>query len=373
MKIAYYMPFKPMGHPNPSGDLVTGTEIFTFLANRNHLIALASKLRCRWIYYRPLSYLQILLERGNIQTRYTNTPVDLWLSYHSYYQAPNLLGSFCARKLNIPYVIFQGIYSTKRRKKLKTLPGFLLNKRVLSSASHIFTNKKRDHLNLKRIIPPEKLTYIPPGIYPNQFQFSAKWREKIRQKLHIDNEVIIMTAAMMRPGVKTQGIVKVMESCSELARDGMNIRLIVAGDGNNRQYLEKKGTELLGKKIIFLGKIARQDMYRYYSTADIFAFPGIDESLGMVYLEAQSCNLPTIAYEDWGGGEAIVHKKTGLLCPAADGEMFTSNIKKLVRDEALRHKLSRSAAEHILLHHDLKKNYEQLEKKLMEIATNHLP
>ena len=28
-------------------------------------------------------------------------------------------------------MIFQGIYSTKRRRRLKTLPGFLLNRRLL--------------------------------------------------------------------------------------------------------------------------------------------------------------------------------------------------------------------------------------------------
>jgi len=62
MNIAYYMPFKPMGHKNPSGDLVTGTELFNHLAERNHTIELASMLRCRWIYYRPAIWLQYLIE-----------------------------------------------------------------------------------------------------------------------------------------------------------------------------------------------------------------------------------------------------------------------------------------------------------------------
>jgi len=364
------MPFKPMGHANPSGDLVTGTEIFKYLEDQRHMIALASKIRCRWIYYRPLTYLQLLLERFNILRHLRNNRPDLWFSYHSYYKAPDLLGSVCARKLNIPYVIFQGIYSTKRRKKLKTLPGFLLNRKVLSSATHIFTNKKRDYLNLQRLIEPENLTYIAPGIHPKQFQFSGEWREEIRQKYHINNEIVVMTAAMMRPGVKTEGILKVLESCSELVRDGMNIHLLVAGDGSNRQSLEKKGADLLGNRITFTGKIPRQDMYHYYSAADIFAFPGIDESLGMVYLEAQSCNLPVIAFKDWGGGEAVIHERTGLLSPAADVAMFTSNMAILIREKNLREKLGRSAGGHILLHHDLKKNYEQMEIKLNELANS---
>ena len=67
--------------------------------------------------------------------------MDLWFTYHTYYKAPDLLGPYATSKLTIPYVIFQGIYSTKRRRKLKTLPGFYLNRDVLRAARHVFINK----------------------------------------------------------------------------------------------------------------------------------------------------------------------------------------------------------------------------------------
>ncbi len=172
MKIAYYMPFKPMDHSNPSGDLVIGTELYNHLANRGHEISVASRLRCRWIYYRPLTLLRLLTEKNRLIRDFRVTRPDLWLSYHSYYKAPDILGSSCSRKLGIPYVIFQGIYSTKRRKQLKTLPGFLLNRKVLQSAAHVFTNKQKDLTNLKRLLPENRLSYIAPGIIPGMFEFS---------------------------------------------------------------------------------------------------------------------------------------------------------------------------------------------------------
>jgi glycosyltransferase involved in cell wall biosynthesis len=367
MKIAYYMPFKPMDHVHPSGDLVTGTELYNLLADRGHTITLASRLRCRWIYYKPLTLLRLFGERNRILRQYKNAKPDLWLSYHSYYKAPDLLGSMCSRRLGIPYVIFQGIYSTKRRKQLKTLPGFLLNRNVLQSANHVFTNKQRDFKNLRRLLPENRLSYIAPGIHPRFFEFSSDWRKQLRQLWKIEDETIIMTAAMMRPGVKTDGIRSVIESCSELAQCGLPLRLIIAGDGNCRQQLEG-AAELLPDRVHFLGKIPRPELYRYYSAADIFAFPGVEESLGMVYLEAQSCNLPVVAYNDWGGGEAVVHNQTGLLSPMAEPSLFTTHIRRLLEDKEKRRTLGFEAGEHIRRNHDLDHNYNRLEEKLIALS-----
>ncbi len=367
MKIAYYMPFKPMDHSNPSGDLVTGTELYNHLAARGHAITLASRLRCRWIYYRPLSLLHLIIEKNRVLRQCNTTKPDLWLSYHSYYKAPDILGSMCSKKLGIPYVIFQGIYSTKRRKRLKTLPGFLLNRNVLLSADHVFTNKQRDLTNLKRLLPENRLSYIAPGIHPRLFEFSGDWRKKLRQLWAIKDETIVMTAAMMRPGVKTEGISAVIKSCGELVQRGLPLRLIVAGDGSCRQQLEKEAAQLLPNRVLFLGKIPRPELYQYYSAADIFAFPGIEESLGMVYLEAQSCKLPVVAYNDWGGGEAVVHGQTGLLSPAASPSLFTTHIQSLAEETTKRQTLAAKAGEHIRRNHDLDYNYNRLGEKLLAL------
>lgn len=369
MKIAYYMPFKPMDHATPSGDLIIGTELYKFLQGQGHSLDLASRLRCRWIYYRPRALVQLWREKNRILQAYRQTKPELWLSYHSYYKAPDLLGAICSKKLAIPYVIFQGIYSTKRRKHLKTLPGFLLNKKVLQAADHIFTNKKRDLTNLQRLLPDHRLSYIAPGIHPELFTFSDSWRMALRARLAIGEETIIMTAAMMRPGVKTTGLSRVIESCSELVQKGLPLRLIIAGDGSCRAELEQQAARLLPQRVQFLGRIARAELYQYYSAADIFAFPGIEESLGMVYLEAQSCRLPVVAYQDWGGGEAVVHEQTGLLSPAASPTLFTAHIGQLIENPARRHALGHAAAEHIRRHHDLARNYRQMEQTLRTVIS----
>ena len=370
MKIAYYMPFKTLGHQNPSGDLIIGTEIFDHLKQKGNTIEIASKLRARWIYYNPVNLIKLLFEKRSVVKKLQPSPPDIWLSYHSYYKAPDLLGPYCCRKLTIPYVLFQGIYSTKRRKKFTTIIGFLLNQKALLSADHIFTNKRRDLKNLSRIIPPEKLTYIAPGIQPQDFQFSEKERTKNHSLWACENDIVIMTAAMMRPGVKTEGISIVIQSCAKLHEKGYRVRLIIAGDGECRDQLEQQANRQLPERVMFLGKIQRKELYKLYSSADIFAFPGIQESLGMVYLEAQSCKLPVVAFEDWGAKEAICSEETGFLSPAAEPKLFTENIEKLVLDPKLRYTFGHNGKKHIEANHDLRKNYELLQEKLKGLCSN---
>lgn len=362
-KIAYYMPFKPMDHHNPSGDLIIGKGIFEHLG-QHYTIETVSNLRARWIYYRPSLLLKLFKEQRLVCKKLKDNPAALWLSYHSYYKAPDLLGAYCSQKLGVPYIIFQGIYSTKRRKKLKTWLGFYLNKWVLQRANLVITNKHRDYKNLQRLLPQNQILFIPPGIHPKQFIRNEQAGKDIRKSLGITtDETVIITAAMFRPGVKTRGIELVIDACSEVQQRGTACTLVIVGDGKNRSQLEEKARNA-GCRIVFTGKVKRDEIYRYLSSADIFAFPGIEEGLGMVYLEAQSCGLPAVAYGDWGASEAIIDGKTGLLSPANQPEQFVDNITLLAQNVSLRKQLGEEAARHIRKSHDLTKNYNSLSDAL---------
>jgi glycosyltransferase involved in cell wall biosynthesis len=368
MKLSFYMPFKPPGHKNPSGDLITGMGLYDFLASQGHELSLASRMRNRWIYLKPWKLPQLAWERTRVTHALRNKPPELWFTYHSYYKAPDLLGPYCSKKLSVPYVLFQGIYSTKRRRKLLTLPGFLLNRATLTSARMIFANKRSDELNLKRLVPEERVCYIAPGLSPESFSHDPLARKLLREEWATENRRVVMTTAMLRPGVKTAGVRQVVASCGELKRRGHEIVLIVIGDGDRRAELERAGRRELGEDIRFLGKINREELYRYYSGADVFAFPGIEESLGMVYLEAQSTGLPVVAYSDWGAREAVVHGQTGWLSEFTDPDQFTDNIEELLVHDELRRSMGVAAAQHIRENHDLSVNYRSLNTALENIT-----
>ena len=369
MKICFYTPFKPLGHPHPSGDLVTATGIYDFLERRGHQMVPVSSLRCRWIYWKPWVWPRLVWERQRVARRFGAARCDVWFSYHSYYKAPDMLGPSVARRIGIPYVLFQGIYSTRRRRDPRTRPGFHLNRQVLLAARHVFTNKRMDWVNLRRLLPEERLTYVAPGLHSRDFTVDPGARAELRRLWGAGEDPVVLSVAMFRPGVKAEGLTWVIRTCGELRRRGRKFTLVIVGDGKERTHLERLAQGEIRDRCIFTGQVPRQQLYRYYSAADLFVFPGIQEALGMVYLEAQSCGLPVVAFDNAGVPEAVQDGRTGLLVPMRDGSAFAGAIARLLDDAPLRRHMGATARAHIREAHELDRNYGMMEEKLKGIIT----
>jgi len=368
MRICFYAPFKPLGHPNPSGDLIIATGLYDFLISRGHKVLIASKLRSRWIFLKPWLFPLVLLEKILTANRIRKFAPDLWLTYHCYYKAPDLLGPGLCKKFNIPYHIFQGIYSTKQKRSLKGKPGFYLNRHGLLAADQLFSNRKVDLENLLRIIPASRLHYIKPGIFPEQFHFDQGARKKMREKWQAGNIPVLLSVAMFRPDVKTRGLIWLMQALSILATRNIPFKLVIAGDGSERETLVKSADEFLPGRVVFTGQIKRERMYQLYSGADLFAFPGIRESLGMVFLEAQSCGLPVIAFDNGGIPEVVQQGVTGLLTEPFNKNAFCVAVMQLLKNTNQRKAMGKSAEEHVRNNHDLHNNYLEFEQILLSHA-----
>ena len=368
MQISFYMPFKPLGHENPSGDLVTGTELFDYIRGRGHTIDLVSRFRTRYLTLKPWLWPAIGPAMAAAEIRSRRLRSRIWLTYHTYYKAPDVIGPLCCRRLKIPYTIFQGIYSTKRRRQWRTRPGFWLNRMVLKAARVVFTNKRTDQKNLLRLLPAERVVYVPPGIVPANFQFTASARNKLREQWLTEEIPVILTAAMFRPGVKTDGLLRVIRAAGRIAAKGLDFKLVIVGDGAGRRLLQNQARKHVSGRVIFTGQIPRSRLHQYYSAADLFVFPGIRESLGMVYLEAQSCALPVVAHDGWGAADAVIHNKTGLLTRADDPAGFSAAMIKLITQPETRKQMGAAAAEHVRLHHDLETNYGEVMNRLLVVA-----
>ncbi|HVJ48976.1 glycosyltransferase [Desulfitobacterium sp.] len=73
--------------------------------------------------------------------------------------------------------------------------------------------------------------------------------------------------------------------------------------------------------------------------ADVFVFPSITDTLGLVILEAMTSGLPVIAARTGPSSEQIVDGSTGLLYMPDDKNSFKKAIFKL-RDKSLRREIA---------------------------------
>ncbi|MDR1108254.1 MAG: glycosyltransferase [Spirochaetaceae bacterium] len=94
-----------------------------------------------------------------------------------------------------------------------------------------------------------------------------------------------------------------LEACVNSGR-----RLVVAGSGvsaRDRRRYEKSGL------VTFTGRLADNEIPRYFSRARALLFPGI-EDLGLVPIEANAAGCPVIAFGQGGVRDTVKENATGL-------------------------------------------------------------
>lgn len=372
MKIAYYCPNKPLAHPLPSGDLTIARGIQQALNALGHDCREIVAFRSRWFWKTGQGWLEAAARLVAAYRKAVRFRPDLWLTYHSYYKSPDVLGPLISRLLNIPYVLFQPMYSTRRRKQSHTRFGFYLNRMALKACRHAFTNNIDDLEALHRILPSRRTTYVPPGIFPEEFQYSAEAGLAVRKRYGIPkNQTLIVTAAMLRADVKFESISYLLNSLALLRQTHDKFMLLLCGDGPMAGEVRSMADNLLPGSVIFAGRVERKQMPAYYSAADLFAFPGIGESLGMVFLEAQACGCPVVALDIAGVPQVVKHDETGLLVPKDEGGAMAMAIGELIDNHQLRKKLAGNSPRFISQQRNLHQNYSMLSEKLQELAGIH--
>lgn len=345
-----------------------GMALYGFLQEQRHEICIASTYCSRGTYLRPWEFSRLTEQRREVLSRQGATKSTIWLSCHCSDTAPDLLGPHCRRHLLLPYIVYQPILNHRQGFRIRTLPGQWLNRHSLQRADLVFTDRKATERKLRQFVPQQQIQYLKPRLNPDHFPFDLVARRALREHWSIGDRRIVMTTAMLQPGAKTIGVRKVVESCHRLRQRGLETLLVIAGDGLDRTLLEREAREKLADQVLFIGKIPRHDLYRYYSAADVFAFPGIQESRGLVYLEAQAAGLPVVAFADWSAADTVVHEKTGLLAPASQPDRFTGYLERILTNREERITMREAAKNHVRSSHAAEDGYRLVQQAMQEIV-----
>lgn len=369
MRIAFHSPNKPLSHPNPSGDLIIARGIQATLEAFGHDCRELVDFRSRWFWTTARGRLEALRNIAKACRKTAAFKPQVWLTYHTYYKTPDIIGPVITRLYQIPYVLFQPMYGTKWRKDRSTRTGFYLNRLALKSCDHAFSNNLDDLESLRRVIEPQKITYLPPGIFPEEFEFDADARHEIRSHWNIPDSIpLILSAARLRSGVKSESMHYLLKALSRIDEHQAPFKLMIVGDGPKEDEIRNAADMLLPGKTIFTGKVDRKDMVRYYSASDIFVFPGIGESLGMVFLEAQSCGLPVVALDTAGVPQVVRNGVTAFLVRKDEGEAMAEAVIALILDGTLRKRMGENGKRFIREERNLHRNYLRLMQDLERIG-----
>lgn len=122
-------------------------------------------------------------------------------------------------------------------------------------------------------------------------------------------------------------------------------KLIVAGGGRQRPYLESLASELKLQNVEFRGLVSPGKMNELYDEADIYLnSSNIDNMPGSI-IESFACGLPVVSTNAGGIRYIVTHGRTGLLVPKNDFEAMASWAIRLLETPELAESIARNAYE----------------------------
>jgi glycosyltransferase involved in cell wall biosynthesis len=141
----------------------------------------------------------------------------------------------------------------------------------------------------------------------------------------VGNIEVFATAGSFAPSKATWLLV---EAFKRVADWRANVRLIMLGDGADRQRCEGLATGSNGR-IEFPGY--RVDVADQLTRADAFVLPSLNENQPLALLQAMAAGLPCIASDVGGVGE-VLEGGAGILVPPGDVGALTAAMQLLIAD-----------------------------------------
>jgi glycosyltransferase involved in cell wall biosynthesis len=353
VKIAFYCPLKPIAHPTPSGDREIARGIYEFFQNKGAEIFVLSEFRTKDFYQSWTGVFQWVKELIRAYHLAKRENPDCFFTYHLYYKAPDPIAFLLAWWLQKPFYVFEGMYARKAARRFPFWPGYWLTKWALGYASRIYSDKTDDLAFLQLHFAKEKIRYIPPSLDWQQFSGrDFSWRD--RANIAADLPVIV-TTAMLRPDRKTEGVKFLIESLKLLTHP---FHWVLIGDGQCRPEVEAIVKNYGWKNVSLLGAQSKEQIVAILRSANIFAFPGIDEGFGFVFVEAQAAGLPVVAFANGGIPDAVEKDKTGFLTTPFDAVEYAAKIQVLLENAELRSTMGEAGRQFVQRKFDRAKNYE---------------
>ncbi len=192
---------------------------------------------------------------------------------------------------------------------------------------------------LRRIGVEAPLVNIPTGVDLEEFKdLDAKW---LQNNYGIKSEKIVLLF-VGRLG-KEKNVTFLMNSFQKVQESIPSAHLVLVGKGPQESYLRNMGRQMgLEDKITFTGVLPRQSIVHCYASADLFVFPSVTETQGLVIGEAKAAGIPTVAIRAFGPAEMVAHGEDGILTDPST-EAFTEAILLLLKDKMLYQDMSKKA------------------------------
>lgn len=229
----------------------------------------------------------------------------------------------------MPRPLARGITRRLARSQCNTLDAVIVPSSAMQTALRNYGVTKPLHI-------------LPTGI--PLAQFGAAPDNDFRQRHHLPTDRPL--ALFVGRVAHEKNLHFLLEAMQHALSLNPALALVIAGEGPALGSLKKAAARLgIAKDVFFLGYLDRQEeLPRCYAAADLFAFPSVTETQGLVLLEAMAAGLPVLGIPAMGAAD-ILGPQRGAVCAPHEARGFGTLMAELLADRGRLAKLSTEGRE----------------------------
>jgi len=130
-----------------------------------------------------------------------------------------------------------------------------------------------------------------------------------------------------------KGVEVLLEALALERQEGRGARLLIAGDGEHRQALERRAAELeLEDSVTFLGRCSAAEVRGLLAACRALVVPSTYEGMPLVILEAMEAEVPVVASAVSGIPEVVADGETGWLVPQEEPVTLARAVRHALAD-----------------------------------------
>jgi hypothetical protein len=187
-------------------------------------------------------------------------------------------------------------------------------------------------------------------------------------------------ALMVGRLIEKKGHRYALEALAAWVREGLDVRLVVVGEGEEVHGLLRLARSLgVRDRLELVGTTDHAGVRARMAEADLLLHcsvtgrDGDKEGIPNVVVEAQATGLPVVATHHGGIAEVVRDGETGFLVPERDAAALAAAGGRLLRDRALRLAMGRAAGAFARAELDLEKQVTRHVEIYEKLATEHGP
>ena len=176
------------------------------------------------------------------------------------------------------------------------------------------------------ILQNKDIRVIYNGINEKVFVNTSKIEARKALNLPLDKKILMFSASGSIKNPQKGG--KYVFKAYNMLKDNGNLLFLNIGGGNSPK---------IRKNWIDVPYINdEKTMALYYSASDLFIYPSMAETFGLVIAEAMACGTPVVSFNNTAIPEIIDHMQTGYLAENKNSEDFVNGIQIFLENEELR-------------------------------------